>query len=67
MSSTNDGDTNKRNDFTDPIQLNNSFNFNSIPVNTNVNNQEPILCLYHQLLHHILVLDMQIENIVYFT
>ena len=41
MSPTNDGDTNNREDITDPIQLNDSPN-NPIPFTTGVYNQEPI-------------------------
>ena len=42
MSPTNDGDTNNKDDFTDPIQLNDSFNINPVPFTTGVYNQEPI-------------------------
>ena len=40
--SHNDGDTNNKDDFTDPIQLNDSPNINHIPFTTGVYNQEPI-------------------------
>ena len=71
MSPTNNGDTN-REDFNEPIQLNDSPNTNPIPFTTGVYNKEPIsykhpYTLYLQLLHHILVQDMQIETIVYFN
>ena len=39
---TNDGDTNNREDITDPIQLNDSPNINFIPFTTGVYNKEPI-------------------------
>ena len=42
MPITNDGDSNNKDDFTDPIQLNDSPNINSIPFTTGVYNQEPI-------------------------
>ena len=43
MSHTNDGDTNNREDFNDPIQyMNDSPNNNPIPFNTGVYSQEPI-------------------------
>ena len=42
MSSTNDGDTNNRDDITYPIQMNDSPNSNLIPFTTGVYNQEPI-------------------------
>ena len=74
MSSTNDGDTTNREEFNEPIQyMNDSHNNNPIPFTTDVYNQEPITykhqynCLYLQLLNNILVQDLQIENIVYFT
>ena len=43
MPTNNDGDTNNRVDFTDPIQLNDSPNNNPIPLTTGVNTQEPII------------------------
>ena len=42
MSPTNDGDTTNRDDFNDPIQLNDSPNTNPIPFPTGVYNQEAI-------------------------
>ena len=42
MSVTNDRDTTNREDFTDPIQLNDSPTNNFIPFTTVVYNQEPI-------------------------
>ena len=42
MSRTNDGDTTNRNDFNDPIQLNDFPHNNSMPLTTGVYNQEPI-------------------------
>ena len=39
MPTTNDGDTNNREDFTDPIQLNDFPNNNFIPFTTSVYNQ----------------------------
>ena len=42
MPTTNDGDTNNREDFTDPIQLNDSPTNNPIPFSTCAYNQEPI-------------------------
>ena len=42
MSPTNDGDTNNKEDFIDPIQLNHSHTNNPLPFTTGVYNQEPI-------------------------
>ena len=42
MSLTNDKDTNNKDDFTDPIQLNDSPNINPMPFTTGFYNQEPI-------------------------
>ena len=73
MPTNNDGETTNREDFTDPIQLNDSPNNNYIFFTTGVYNQKPITykhpntLLFLQLLYHILVQDNQIKNIVYFT
>ena len=42
MPINNDGETNNREDVTDPIKLNDSHNINSIPFTTGVYNQVPI-------------------------
>ena len=42
MPNNNDGETTNREDFNDPIQLNDSPNNNFIPFTTGVYNQEPI-------------------------
>ena len=42
MPTNNNGDKNNREDFTDPIQLNDSYNNNPIPFTTRVFSQEPI-------------------------
>ena len=43
MPNTNDGDTNTRDEFNEPIQyMNDSPNMNQIPFTTGVYNQEPI-------------------------
>ena len=74
MSFTNDGDTTNREKFNEPIEyMNDSSNNNCNLFTTCVLSQKPITykhpytCLYLQLLHNILVQDMQIENIFYFT